>query len=161
MPSYSFGPYLVRHPRRANSSRLSELQKSNLFIWCLVSNSPNFLLILHKLLRASGAWRHSHSVTRFVSDYCDISEWHLRPPARARVNTCIKFAPNKPMCWAERFSALQNPKAWTEIPRLLRYRTTSVNERPLIFAKKRGFIIAYNKRPLNFSHRKGFLSYIT
>ena len=50
---------------------------------------PNFLSILHKLLRASGAWRHSHSVTRFVSDYCDISEWHFRPLARARVNTCI------------------------------------------------------------------------
>ena len=30
MPSYSFGPYLVRHPWRANSSRLGEPQKSNL-----------------------------------------------------------------------------------------------------------------------------------
>ena len=47
-------------------------------------NSPNFLLILHKPLRASSAWRHSHSITCFVSDYCDISEWHLRPPARLR-----------------------------------------------------------------------------
>ena len=50
---------------------------------------PNFLSILHKRLRASGAWRHSHSVTRFVSDYCDIFEWHLRPPVRAHANTCI------------------------------------------------------------------------
>ena len=37
-------------------------------------NSLNFLSILHKPLRTSGAWRHSHSVTRFVSDYCNISE---------------------------------------------------------------------------------------
>ena len=27
------------------------------------------------------------------------------------------------MCWAERFSALLNPKAWTKIPRLLYYTT--------------------------------------
>ena len=80
MPSYSFGPYLVRHPRRANSSRLSEPPKSNFLVRGLVFNFPNFLSILHKPLRASGAWRHSHSVTRFVSDYCDISEWHPRPP---------------------------------------------------------------------------------
>ena len=49
--------------------------------------------------------------------------WHLWVTcplsARARVTICIKVAPNKPMCRAERFSAKLNPKAWTEIPRLL------------------------------------------
>ena len=49
MPSYLFGPYLVRHPRRANSSRLSEPQKSNLLVWRLVFNSLNFLQIPQNL----------------------------------------------------------------------------------------------------------------
>ena len=45
MPSYSFGPYIVRHPRRGNSSRLSEPNKSSLFVRRLVFNSLNFLQI--------------------------------------------------------------------------------------------------------------------
>ena len=74
--SLSSCPYLVRHPWRANSSRLSELQKSNLLVRRQVFDSPNFLSILHKPLRTFGAWRHFHSVTRFLSDYCDTS---IRP----------------------------------------------------------------------------------
>ena len=131
MPSYSFGPNLVQHPRRANSSRLNELQKSNLLVWRLVFNSLNFLQILHKPLCASGAWRHSHSITRFVSDCCDISEWYLRPLARTRVNTCLNVAPNSLMWWAERFSALLNSKAWSEIPRPLRYTLKDQNLDPI------------------------------
>ena len=46
------------------------------------------------------------------------SEWHLHPLARTRVNTCFNLTTKQPMCWAERFSAQPNSKAWTEIPRL-------------------------------------------
>ena len=46
------------------------------------------------------------------------SEWHLHPPMRTHVNTCFNVTPNQPMCWAERFPAQLNSKAWTEIPRL-------------------------------------------
>ena len=43
--------------------------------------------------RASGAWRHPHSVTPFpISGHCDISEWHIRS-THARVNTCVNVAP--------------------------------------------------------------------
>ena len=35
------------------------------------------------------------------------------------------------MCWAERFSAKLNPKAWTEIPRLLYYSNTKAKEHSL------------------------------
>ena len=87
MPSYSFGPYLVRHPWHANSSHLSEPQKTNLLVRRLASNSLNFLQIpknLHAL--------PVRDVTRtlsscFILGYCDISEWHS---ARVRITTCIK-----------------------------------------------------------------------
>ena len=46
------------------------------------------------------------------------SEWHLHPLARIRVNTCFNLTPNQLMCWAERFSAKVNSKAWTEILRI-------------------------------------------
>ena len=46
------------------------------------------------------------------------SEWHLHPLARTCVNTCFNLTPNQLLCWAERFSAQLNSKAWTEIPRL-------------------------------------------
>ena len=62
MPSYSFCPYLVRQPWRANSSRLSEPQKSNLLVRRLVFNSLTFFEIL-KILRAPPA----RDVTRTLS----------------------------------------------------------------------------------------------
>ena len=41
-------------------------------------NSLNFLRNPPNPLRAFGAWRHQHFVTRFIiSGYCDISEWHV------------------------------------------------------------------------------------
>ena len=93
MPSYSFGPYLMPHPQRANSSRLSEPQKSNLLVRRLVFNS----LTLFKSptnLRALPV----RDVTRtlsprsVISGYCDIFEWHVRP-VRALPPTS-RFAPN-------------------------------------------------------------------
>ena len=48
MLAYSSGPYLVRHPWRANSSRLSEPQNSNLFVRRLVFNSLTFFQISPK-----------------------------------------------------------------------------------------------------------------
>ena len=73
-------------PLRARESQPSRLASS--------FSSSNFLRNPQNPSRTSGAWRHSHSVTLFlISSYCDISEWQVRS-ARARVNTCIKFAPN-------------------------------------------------------------------
>ena len=78
MPSYSFGPYLVRYPGRANSSRLSEPWKSNLLVRRLIFNSLNFLRNPQNPPRAS-ALCQPHFVSRFIiSSYCDISEWHVR-----------------------------------------------------------------------------------
>ena len=78
MPASSSGPYLVRHPWRANSSPLSKPQKSNLLIRRLVSTVTNFLRNPQNPPRASGAWRHPHFVPRFIiSGYCDISAWHV------------------------------------------------------------------------------------
>ena len=79
MLAYSSGPYLVRHPRRANSSRFSEPQKSNVLVQRLVFNSLTFFKI-PKILCALPV----RDVTRtlspcFVLGYCDISEWHVRP----------------------------------------------------------------------------------
>ena len=40
-------------------------------------NSTNFFKISQNPLRASGAWRHSHSLASVSHlGYCDISEWH-------------------------------------------------------------------------------------
>ena len=72
--------------RAAPATRPRELAKVNRLVWCLVStllssNSQN-------PLRASGAWRQSHSVTPFpISGYCDISEWHVCS-ARTRKHLC-------------------------------------------------------------------------
>ena len=73
MPSYSFGPYLVRHPRGANSPASASSQKSNLLVWCLASNSLTFFKS-PKNLRALPV----RDVTRtpsprsVISGYCDI-----------------------------------------------------------------------------------------
>ena len=49
----------------------------------------------HKPLRASGAWRHPHPVTAFrLGLFWHVSDTSIRPPARARVNTCLNVAPN-------------------------------------------------------------------
>ena len=70
-------PHLVRHLPKASAGKW----KSTLLVLCPVLNStygifqnpPN----PQNLPRASGAWRHPHSVAP-VSHlcYCDISEWH-------------------------------------------------------------------------------------
>ena len=79
MLASSSGPYLVQHPWCANSSRLSEPQKSNLLVQRPVSTLLTFLRNPQNPLCAPGAWRHLHFVTRFIiSGYCDISEWHVR-----------------------------------------------------------------------------------
>ena len=80
MLASSSGPYLVRRPWRANSFSLSEPQKSNLLVWRLVSTLLTFIQISQRPLRASGAWRHSHSVIRFETSLSDMS-------ARARAFT--------------------------------------------------------------------------
>ena len=66
--------WLRRASENQPSSPETELNSTN---W-LFQNSPN-------PLRASGAWRHSHSLAPFPISgfYCDISEWHVRS-ARAR-----------------------------------------------------------------------------
>ena len=54
----------------------------------------NFLSILHKPLRASGAWRHMHPVTPFRHLGLLWHLWVARPlcaHTRARVNTYIKL----------------------------------------------------------------------
>ena len=72
------------------------------------------------------------------------SEWHLHPPALTRVNTCLNVASNSPMCWAERFSALLNSKAWTEIPRLLYNTNTPLYKNiPLTLYSRKGWCWLY------------------
>ena len=110
MLSYSFGPQLERPPKGASSPRVCKLQKSNLFVWRLVLDSCS---PIRAQVRLESAPCHPVS-TRAVMT----SEWHLHPPARTHVNTCFNVTPNQPMCWAERFSAYLNSKAWTENPRL-------------------------------------------
>ena len=93
MPSYSFDPYLVRHPPRANSSRLSEPQKSNLLVRRLISNSLTFFKSPTNL-HALPVRDVTHTLTprSVISGYRDISEWHVRP-ARVLPPTS-RFAPN-------------------------------------------------------------------
>ena len=68
--------------------------KVDRLVRCLVSTLLTFLRNPPNPPSASNAWHHSHFVTLFlISGYCDISEWYVGS-ARARVNTCIKFAPN-------------------------------------------------------------------
>ena len=105
----------MRHLWRANSPCLSKAQKSNLLVQLLVFNS-NFLSILLKPLRTSGAWRHLHSVTRFVSDYCEISEWHLRLPVHARVNTCINVCTYLTHVLSRKVLSLTKPKGMNRNP---------------------------------------------
>ena len=84
MPSYSLGPYLVRHPRRANSSRLSEPQKSNLLVRCLAFNSLTFFRFSPTSARfrcvTSPASCHPLSSRTIVTSLSDISI-RLRAPA--------------------------------------------------------------------------------
>ena len=119
MLSYSFGPHLERPPIRRNFASHLRAPKSTLLVWRL-----------QNLTQTSACFRcvtspvPCHPVS---SRTVMTSEWHLHPPARTRVNTCFNVTPNKPICWAERFSAWLNSKAWTEIPRLF-YNT--INKSP-------------------------------
>ena len=72
----SSGPYLEWYPWRANSSRLSEHQKSNLLVRHLASTLLTFLQIA-KLLRTLPVHDIIHTLSRFVSGYFDMSEWHV------------------------------------------------------------------------------------
>ena len=102
MPSYSFGPYLVRHPRRANSSRLSEPQKSNFLVRRLVFISLTFFLFSTNLcaLPVRDVTRtpspvSSQTIVTFLSD----TFVRLRAPA---LTPASMFAPNQPICRAKR-----------------------------------------------------------
>ena len=129
MLASSSGPYLVRHPWCANSSRLSEPQKSNLLVRRLVSTLLTFFQISQKPPRASEAWRHSHSVTRFVSDYCDISEWHVRP-ARALTPASSLH--------------LTNPKGMNRNPLAITLQLIKEILQELQFEKMHRFLIIYH-----------------
>ena len=117
MLSYSFGPQLERPPiGRKLTSRL-RAPKSIL----LVRRPKPDSYFLQILTQTSACFRcvTSPAPCHPVSSRTVMtSEWHLHPLARTRVNTCFNLTPNQPMCWAERFSAELNSKAWTEIPQL-------------------------------------------
>ena len=84
MLSYSFGTHLERPPYGTSSPRVCELQKSNLLVWRLVLNSLTFFKSPQTSARfwcvTSLAPRHAFRLGLL---------WHLHPPARARVNTCL------------------------------------------------------------------------
>ena len=88
MLSYSFGPSLVRHPRRANSSRLSEPQKSNLLVRRLVFNSLTFCeipqilraLLVRDVIRTLSPVSSSQAIVTSLSDMsalCALTRYHL------------------------------------------------------------------------------------
>ena len=115
--SYSFGPQLEQPPSGARSPRACELQGSILLVWRLKPDSY-FLQILTQTsacFRCVTSPAPCHPVS---SRTVMTSEWQLHLLARTRVNTCFNLTPNQPMCWAKRFPAKLNSKAWTEIPRL-------------------------------------------
>ena len=89
MLASSSGPNLLRHPWRANSSRLSEPKKSTVFVQCLVSTLLNFFKSpanLHALLVRDIT--RTLSPRSVITGYCDISEWHVRSVhTRTRVLT--------------------------------------------------------------------------
>ena len=127
MLSYSFAPQLERPPPigRKFASRL-RAPKSILLVWGLKPDSY-YLQILTQTsvcFRCVTSPAPCHPVS---SRTVMTSEWHLHPLARTRVNTCFNLTPNQPMCWAERFSAKLNSKAWTEITRL--FHNTSLDWR--------------------------------
>ena len=122
MLSYSFGPQLERPPSGASSPRDCELQNWS-FSFGVQNPDSYFLQILTQTsacFRCVTSPAPCHPVS---SRTVMTSEWHLHPLARTRVNTCFNFTPNQPMCWAERFSAKLNSKAWTEIPWLFHNNT--------------------------------------
>ena len=113
MLSYSFGPQLERPPIGCKFASRLRAPKLILLVWCLKPDSY-FLQILTQTsvcFRCETSPAPCHPVS---SRTIMTSEWHLHPLARTCVNTCF----NQLMCWAERFSAQLNSKAWTEIPRL-------------------------------------------
>ena len=74
MLSYSFGPHLERPPiGRKFTSRLRAPKVDPPSLASSIQLS-NFLQISLKPLRVSSAWRHSHPVTRFVSNYCNMED---------------------------------------------------------------------------------------
>ena len=100
MPSYSFGPFLVRHPQRTNLSHLSEPQKSNLLIQCLVFNSSNFLSILHKPLPVRDVTRapspvSSRTIVTSLSDTFVCPHAHLHRCLHL-TNPCAELKGSQP-----------------------------------------------------------------
>ena len=83
-------------PPRASESQPSSSEAGLTTNW-LFQNPPN-------PPRASGAWRHPHSLAPFPiwAILTSVSDMSARP---ARVNTCVNVAPKYGMNWAERFSA--------------------------------------------------------
>ena len=78
--SFYSGFFICPPPSRATPVQgLREQPKVNPSRTVSSLSSLNSLQISQNPPRASGAWRHPHSVTSFpTSRYCDISEWHVR-----------------------------------------------------------------------------------
>ncbi len=90
MLSYSFGP------KGASLPRVCELQKSNLFVWRLVLNSLTFFKS-HTNLRALPVRDVTLTLSlRFVSDYWDISEWHVRSVRAHTLPPASRLHPTNP-----------------------------------------------------------------
>ena len=117
MLSYSFGPQLERPPIGRKFTLRLRAQKSILLVWCPKPDSYFFQILTQTptCFRCVTSPAPCHPVS---SRTVMTSEWHLHTLARTSVNTCFNLTPNQPMCWAKRFSAWLNSKAWTEIPRL-------------------------------------------
>ena len=109
-------PYLVRHPWCANSSRLSEPQKSNLLVRRLASTLLTFFRFSTNLCALP-----VRDVTRTPSPVSSrtivtsLSNTFVRP-ARPHVNTCINVCSELSHVLSQKALSLTEPKSMNRNP---------------------------------------------
>ena len=111
MMTFPSPPPHVWHPLQGHGPGFGEQVKVNLLLPSQELNSTDFFQILQNPLHMLPVHDVIHiPKSTFLSGTFILTSVNDKSAPRAQT-PALKFAPNQPMCWAERFSAQPNPKA--------------------------------------------------